>query len=527
MTDAAPAGGPDLPAAAAPGGGAAAAAVEGARWTVILAVVLTAVLEVLDSTIVNVALPHMKAAFGITSDQTVWILTSYIVASVAVMPLTGLLSRRFGRRRLITTAILGFALFSGLGGLAQSIEVMVACRLGQGFFGAFLIPLSQSILFDSFPREKRGQAMALFGLGVIVAPVLGPTIGAILTEHFSWRAVFYVNLPVAAIALALISGELKRELVREVHVDWIGLGLMMTAIGALQMTLDLGESREWFTSHMIQVTALTAALVGAVFVIRGWSDRHNIIDFGILKDRSFAAANIAIMGFSVSMFGAIAILPLFVQGLLDYPVLQSGYLFMPRGAAAGFSMVITGAVLMRHFDPRALVAVGLVLTGTGNVLLAGLNLDAGFWDLSWPGVISGLGMGLFFVPMSTLAFQNISQEKQDEASGIYGVTRSIGSSVGIAIIGWQVSQRTGYHYATLMGDITPYNQALKDWLAPLGLDPQTPLAAAYVVKTVAAQASMLAFEDAFRLSGYAAFAMLPILLLLERPHHGAAPVAAH
>ncbi|WP_116134059.1 DHA2 family efflux MFS transporter permease subunit [Tropicimonas sp. IMCC34043] len=510
---------PDVPAADP--------AVPQVRWTVVLAVVLTAVLEVLDSTIVNVALPHMKAAFGITSDQTVWILTSYIVASVAVMPLTGLLSRRFGRRRLITTAIIGFAIFSMLGGLTQSIEAMVACRLGQGFFGAFLIPLSQSILFDSFARDKRGQAMALFGLGVVVAPVLGPTIGALLTEHFSWRAVFYVNLPVAVIALALMSGELKREEIRSVRVDWIGLGLMVTAIGALQITLDLGESREWFTSHLIQVTALLALIVGAGFVIRGLGEKHNIIDFAILRDRSFAAANIAIMGFSVSMFGAIAILPLFVQGLLDYPVLDAGYLFMPRGAAAGVSMVVTGAVLMRKVDPRALVFLGLILTGLGNSLLARLNLDAGFWDLSWPGVISGLGMGLFFVPMSTLAFQNISREKQDEASGIYGVTRSIGSSVGIAIIGWQVSQRTGFHYATLMSGITPYDQTLTDWLAPLGLEANTPLAAAYVAKTVLAQASMLAFQDAFRLSGFAAFAMLPFVLILKKPRHGAAAAPVH
>ena len=499
------------------------------RWTVIVAVVLTAVLEVLDSTIVNVALPHIKAAFGITSDQTIWVITSYIVASVAVMPLTGLLSRRFGRRRLILSAITGFAAFSMLGGLSTSIGMMVACRLGQGFFGAFLIPLSQSILFQAFSRENRGQAMALFGLGVVVAPVLGPTIGALLTEHFSWRAVFYVNLPIAALALALMMGELPREDIRKVRVDWLGLALMVTAIGALQMTLDLGESRDWFASKLIQLTALTALFAGVAFIVRGWSLAENIIDFRILRDRNFATANVAIVGFGVSMFGSIAILPLFVQGLLGYPIVEAGLLFMPRGAAAGFSMVITGAVLSKRVDPRLLMVLGLGLTGGGNLMLGWLNLDAGFWDLAWPGVVSGLGMGLFFVPMSTLAFSNVTAEKQDEASGLYGVTRSLGSSIGIAIIGWQVARRTSYHYATLAGGLTPFDRNLTAWLAPLGLTPQSPNAAAELAGVVAQQATMLAFQDAFLLSALAAFAMLPLALVLKKPAAtaGAAPAMAH
>jgi DHA2 family multidrug resistance protein len=492
--------------------------------------VLTAVLEVLDSTIVNVALPHIKAAFGITSDQTVWVITSYIVASVAVMPLTGLLSRRFGRRRLILTAITGFATFSMLGGLSTSIGIMVACRLGQGFFGAFLIPLSQSILFQAFSKENRGQAMALFGLGVVVAPVLGPTIGALLTEHFSWRAVFYVNLPIAALALALMMGELPREDIRKVRVDWLGLALMVTAIGALQMTLDLGESRDWFASKLIQITTLTALLAGAAFIIRGWSYTENIIDFRILRDRNFAAANVAIVGFGVAMFGSIAILPLFVQGLLGYPILDAGFLFMPRGVAAGFSMVITGAVLSKRVDPRVLMVLGLSLTGGGNLMLGWLNLDAGFWDLAWPGVVSGLGMGLFFVPMSTLAFQNVTAEKQDEASGLYGVTRSLGSSIGIAIIGWQVARRTSFHYATLASGLTPYDRNLTAWLAPLGLTPHSPNAAAELAGVVSQQATMLAFQDAFLLSALAAFAMLPLALVLKKPSLGAgaaSPAMAH
>ncbi|MFD1882778.1 DHA2 family efflux MFS transporter permease subunit [Paracoccus pacificus] len=487
------------------------------RWTVVLAVVLTAVLEVLDSTIVNVALPHMKATFGITNDQTIWILTSYIVASVVVMPLTGFFARRFGRRRLITVAIVGFAVFSALCGLSWSVEVIVLCRLGQGIFGAFLIPLSQSILFDSFPREKRGQAMALFGLGVIVAPVLGPTLGAILTEYFSWRAVFYVNLPIAAFALFMMSGELRRGETRKVSIDWTGLGLMVAMIGALQLVLDQGETRDWFSSPLIQVAAIISAVSGVLFVARGWGLSTNIIDFSLFRDRSFAAANFAMMGFGLAMFGTIAVLPLFVQGLLGYPVLDAGYLFMPRGIAAGFSMVITGSVLVRRFDPRMLVAMGLLLTGTGNIALGWLNLNAGFWDLAIPGVVSGLGMGLFFVPMSTLAFQNVGPDRQDEASGIYGVTRSIGSSIGIAIIGWQVASRTQFHWSVLSSHLTAFNPNVWRYLQPLGLDPTTAEGAGQLAAQLSAQAAMLAFQDAFTLTGWAAFAMLPVVLIMQRP----------
>ena len=262
-------------------------------------------------------------------------------------------------------------------------------------------------------------------------------------------------------------------------------------------------------------------------MIRGIGKPDNIIDFTLFRDRSFAGANVAIMGFGVAMFGSIAILPLFVQGLLGYPVLDSGYLFIPRGLAAGFSMVFTGAVLVNRFDPRLLAALGLILTGAGNVLMGGLHLTAGFWDLAWPGVVSGLGMGLFFVPMSTLAFQNIGPDRQDEASGIYGVTRSIGGSVGIAIIGWQVARRMQFHWSVLSAQITPFSDAARAWLAPLGLTPDSPAGAAQLAAQVQTQASMLAFQDAFWLSGLAAFAMLPVVLFLERPSKGAAPVPAH
>lgn len=502
---------------AAPAAGGAAQAV---RPMIVIAVVLSAVLEVLDSTIVNVALPHIESAFGATNDQITWVLTSYIVSAVVVMPLTGLMARRIGRKRLILAAITGFAVFSALCGLAQSLEMMVAFRLGQGMFGAFLIPLSQSILFDSFPKEKRGQAMAMFGLGVVVAPVLGPTIGAWLTDTFSWRMVFYVNLPIAAIALIMMTGELPDDEPGAVTIDWPGLLLLALAIGALQFVLDQGQSRDWFSSHVIQSAAYVSAAAWLLFLWRGIGRKGNIIDLGLFADRNFALGNIIIAGFAVSMFGSIAILPLFVQGLLGYPVLLAGYLFIPRGVAGGVSMVVTGAVLVSRFDPRLLAAVGLGLTAYSNWLLGELPLDATFWHLAAPGVAAGLGMGLIFVPMSTLAFDGIDRTRQDEASGLYGVTRQLGSSIGIAAVAAALTHAVGRNTTQLGGHVTPYSEAARAYLAPLGLTPETPQGAAVLSGQIATQAAHLSYVQVFQVLAIIPLLLMPLLLLMRRPRHG-------
>lgn len=500
----------------------------GVKVTIVIAVVLSAILEVLDSTIVNVALPHIQAAFGATNDQITWVLTSYIVASVVVMPLTGFLSKRIGRRRLILTAISGFAIFSMLCGVSWSLSTMVLFRLGQGIFGAFLIPLSQSILFDSFPREKRGQAMAMFGLGIVVAPVTGPTLGALLTETFSWRMVFYVNLPMALLALLLITGELPPDKPEKIRTDWTGLGLMALAIGTLQYVLDQGGTLDWLSSRQLQVVLIVSAVSALFFVWHGLErGERNIVNLGLFTDRNFTGASIIISGFVVTMFGTISLQPLFVQNLLGYSVLDAGYMFIPRGLAAGFSMVITGAVLSNRIDGRILAGVGLVLTGTGNLLLGDLNLNASFWQIAWPGALSGLGMGLVFVPLSTLAFERISSEHQDEASGLYNVTRQLGSSVGIAAVGAMLTHAIAVHSAQLTQHITPYSAAVKAYLAPLAISPESGQGAAMLSGEVAKQAALMSYTQVFTMTGWLAFVLLPILLFMRRAEGGGGGAMAH
>ncbi|NOD66191.1 DHA2 family efflux MFS transporter permease subunit [Ruegeria sp. HKCCD7303] len=487
---------------------------------IVVAVVLSAILEVLDSTIVNVALPHIQAAFGATTDQATWILTSYIVSAVVIMPLTGFVARRVGRRRLILTAVSGFAVMSMMCGLSWSLEVIVAFRLAQGMFGAFLIPLSQSILFDAFPREERGKAMAVFGLGVVVAPVLGPTVGAILTEYFSWRMVFFVNLPVAALALLLLAGELPEDKTEDVQIDWKGLALLALGIGCLQFVLDQGETMDWMSSRVIQV-AVVASVLGAIgFIVHALTARNAVVDLRLFADRNFALCNLVIAGFAVSLFGGIAVLPTLVQNLLDFPVIASGHLFIPRGLTAGLSMVLTGAVLVHRFDPRLLAGAGLLLTAIGNFMMGAINLNAGFWELAWPGAISGLGMGLVFVPMSILAFESISQNRQDEASGLFNVTRQLGSSVGISLVGTWIVRGLQTNTAVLSQNVTPYNPAAQAYLKPLGLTPDSPQGAAILGQEIAKQAELISYLTVFNNLGLLALATIPLLFFCRAPKPG-------
>ncbi len=505
-----------------------ATAVSRVNPVIVIAVVLSAILEVLDSTIVNVALPHIQAAFGATTDQATWILTSYIVTAVVVMPLTGFVARRVGRRRLILTAVTGFATMSVLCGLSWSLQTIVAFRLAQGMFGAFLIPLSQSILFDAFPREKRGQAMAVFGLGVVVAPVLGPTIGALLTEYFSWRMVFFVNLPVAAMALLLLAGELPEDKTEDVVIDWKGLAMLAVGIGCLQFVLDQGETMDWLTSHVIQVAVLASFLGAIAFVVHALLAKSPIVDLRLFADRNFALCNLVIAGFAISLFGGIAILPTFVQSLLDYPVIESGHLFIPRGIAAGISMVGTGAVLVTRFDPRVLAGIGMLLTAIGNFMLGTLNLDAGFWQLAWPGAVSGLGMGLVFVPMSILAFESISKSRQDEASGLFNVTRQLGSSVGISLVGTWLVRGMQTNTAVLSQNVTPYNPAAQAYLQPLGMTPDSAEGAAILGQEIARQAELISYLTVFNNLGLLALATIPLLFFCKAAKPGTtSPVAAH
>ena len=421
----------------------------------VIAVVLTAVLEVLDMTIVNVSIPHMLGTFAATPDQITWVLTSYIVAAAVVMPLTGYLSNWLGRRRLLLTAIIGFVVSSALCGMSWSLESMVVFRLAQGVFGAPLVPLSQAILLDAFPRSRHGQALAIFGMGIMVAPVIGPALGGYLTENYSWRMVFYINVPLGIFALLMAIGYLPKRAIKDMKTDWVGMGLLVLAVGALQYVLDQGQSRDWFNSRVIVSGTIIAIFASAAFFLRGWNKSDNIIDLSLLRDRNFVAGTLAITAYGISLFGWMAIMPLFSQRLLGYPPDVAGTLFIPRGIVSAITLAITGSILIRMFDARYLVTAGLIMTALGTLPMAYFNLYVDFWGIATPGMLAGIGSGLFFVPLTAVAFASIPKGQYDEASGVYALMRGIGGSAGIAVVSWLFVRQTQIHFNELTAHVTP------------------------------------------------------------------------
>ena len=493
----------------------------------VIAVVLTAILEVLDITIVSVAIPHMLGTFGATSDQITWVLTSYLVSAAVVMPLTGYLSARLGRRRLLIVSIVGFVVTSALCGVSWTLGSMVAFRLLQGICGAPLVPLSQAILLDAFPREKHGQALAIFGLGIIVAPVLGPTFGGWLTDTFVWRAVFYINVPIGVFALLLAMGNLPRSEVKYMQTDWVGLILLVLAVGSLQMVLDQGQTRDWFNSRFIQVFTAISFFASVAFFMRGWNNPKNIVDLSLLKDRNFLAGLLAITAYGVTLFGTIALLPLLTQRLMGYPAMSAGMLFIPRAVASAIALSITGNYLMNWIDARILVAAGIVLSAVGTMMMAGLSLQADAWAIAAPGIVAGIGMGLFFVPLTAVAFGRMENQKLDEAAGLYALMRGIGSSIGIAVVSWLFVRQTQVHWDDLITHINPFNPTVPPYLSAHGLDVQAPGSKFTVTLEIGRQAQMLAFIDLFWFIGLVTFAMLPLLLMMKRPRTTGVLMPAH
>jgi DHA2 family multidrug resistance protein len=493
----------------------------------VIAVVLTAVLEVLDITIVSVAIPHMLGTFGATSDQITWVLTSYLVSAAVVMPLTGYLSARLGRRRLLIFSIFGFVISSALCGVSWNLETMVIFRLAQGICGAPLVPLSQAILLDAFPREKHGQALAIFGLGIMVAPVLGPTFGGWLTDTFAWRAVFYINVPIGVFALLLAMGNLPRSDAKFMKTDWAGLVLLVLAVGSLQLVLDQGQTRDWFNSRFIQIFTAITFFASTAFFLRGWNNPKNIVDLSLLKDRNFLAGLLAITAYGVTLFGTIALLPLLTQRLMGYPAMSAGMLFIPRAIASAIALSITGNYLMNWIDARILVAAGIVLSAVGTIMMAALSLQADAWAIAWPGIIAGIGMGLFFVPLTAVAFGRMENEKLDEAAGLYALMRGIGSSIGIAVVSWLFVRQTQIHWGDLITHINPFNPAVPPYLSAHGLDMQAPSSMSIVALEIGRQAQMLAFIDLFWFIGMVTFAILPLLFLMKRPKTAGVFIPAH
>ncbi len=506
------------------------------RWVPAIAVMLSAVMEVLDTSVVNVSLPHISGALSSTVEEATWVLTSYIVANAIILPISGWLASYFGRKRLLMTVVTGFTVSSVLCGFAPSLPLLIFFRVLQGTTGGGLQPLSQAVLLESFPVAERGKAMAFWGLGIVAAPILGPTVGGWLTENYSWRWVFYINLPVGILSLIMIyffvsDPPYLRRTSRA--VDGWGLGMLAVGMGAFQIMLDKGQEEDWFASHFIFALAVIALVLLTAFVVREFRVRDPIVDFRLLRYRTFTAGVLVagILGFV--LYGSLILLPLFMQELLGFPASTAGLWSSPRGIGTMAFMPLTGYLLARRWDPRLLLGVGMVMASVAFFFYAGLTLQAGGTDFLWPQLIQGAGMSLVFVPLTTIAMDPIPLQSMGYATSVFSLIRNIGSSMGISFVTTELARRAQLHQARLVESVTPYSVGAQQAVGTIG---STAHAAPGMVSAlgldalygqVLQQASAMSFLDLFYLLGLLFLFSTPVVFVMRRPEHlrgGAAAV---
>jgi DHA2 family multidrug resistance protein len=507
-------------------------------WLVAVAVMSATFMEVLDTTVVNVSLPHIAGSLSATIDESTWALTSYLVANAIVLPLAGWLSHQFGRKRLLMFSVGGFTLASLLCGFAPSLPFLVLFRVIQGTTGGALQPLSQAVLLEAFPPEERGKAMGFWGLGIVVAPILGPVLGGWLTDSYSWRWVFYINLPVGIVALAMMEmfvfdpPYIGR---RGERVDWTGIGLLTLGIGALQIFLDKGQEDDWFASRLMTSLAVVSAVALAAFLAHELRVEHPVVDLRVFRLRTYATGVFLITMVGFVLYGSLVLLPILLQTLLGYPSLQAGIALSPRGVGSFLAMPLVGLALGR-IDARRLLAAGLVGGSATLFWLGALNLQAGYWDVFWPQFVQGISLALLFVPLTTITMDPIPRESMGNATSIFNLMRNIGGSLGIAVATTILARRQQLHTTVLGAHVDLYNpqaRALLDQLraafvargADLATAAEQARAAAFGL--VQRHAAMLSFNDMFRLMALLFVLLLPLLFLMRPPRAGRGPAGPH
>jgi len=486
------------------------------RLPITVSIMLATVMNSLDTTIANVALPHMQGSVFGKPEQITWVLTSYIVAAAIMTPLSGWLADRIGRKRMFLISIGGFTAASMLCGIATSLPEIVLFRLLQGVFGAALIPLSQAVLLDINPPEKHGQAMAIWGAGAILGPILGPALGGYFTEDFSWRWCFYINLPIGILAflgvLFFISGDRLRAAKK---FDFLGFGMLTLFIAAFQLVLDRGPSQDWFHSSEIWTETILAVVGLWVFVIHTITTSHPFFDKALIRDRNFVTASVFGFFVGILLFSTMALLPPMMQTLLGYPVLTSGLVSMPRGVGSFVAMFFVGR-LIGKVDTRLILMTGLLISCVSLWQMMNFDLSMGVWPFVVSGIIQGLGVGLLFVPLSTLAFATVPPHLRPEGSSVYTLVRNLGSSVGISIMNALVVANTQTMHASLAAKVVPSDAMVRATL-PSAFNPATTAGITALNGEVTRQASMVAYVDDFRLMFIITIACMPMLLLMRKP----------
>ena len=498
------------------------------RWMAAVSVLAGTFMVVLDSTVVNVSLPHIAGSLSATLEESTWALTSYLAANAVILPMTGWLANYFGRRRLLVLAVTGFTAASFLCGLAPTLSFLIACRIVQGASGGLMQPLSQAVMLEAFPPEERGEAMAVWGLGIVAAPILGPVLGGWLTDTYSWRWIFYVNIPVGIAAVAMI----RRYIVdppyigrKAGRVDYWGIGLLTVGIAALQISLDKGQEEDWFASSMIVALVVAAVVALVVLIARELAAEHPIVELRVFKCRTYAVgvALVTLMGFV--LYGSLVLLPIMLQTLMGYPPFQAGIALAPRGLGTLLITPIVGIAIVK-VDPRKLLGAGYVIAALTLYWFATLDLSAAYWNLFWPQLIQGIGFGLLFVPLTTITMDPISNQAMGNATSLFNLMRNLGGSVGIATVETMLARQQQVHTTVLSAHITAYDLEASQLLGTLrsafmarGADVTTATHQAYAALAgmVQRQAAILSFLDEFRLLALIFVVVAPLVLAMQRP----------
>lgn len=479
------------------------------KLVITIILVLATTMQALDMTIVNVALPHMEASLNATQDQISWVLTSYIVASAIVTPATGWVSARFGRARLFVLSMAGFTVVSLFCGIAQTLPQMVLFRILQGVFAASLMPISQAIMLDTHSREEMGRAMAIWGMGVMVGPIIGPTLGGFLTDEYNWRWCFYINLPIGVMAvIAAIAFIPETQRTQDRKFDWFGFSFLTLALACLQLALDRGEQKGWFQSTEIQVEAALTLFGLYMFIVHSLTTKRPFLDPAMFRDRPFVLSLSIAVAIGIVFNGSMVLSPQLLQTELNYPVVTAGLVMGPRGFGTIAAMMLYGR-LSNRIDARLLVAVGLLIIGASMYVMSGWSLAVDARQIISVGVVQGFGMGLVFGPMTALAFSTLPAYVRTEASGFYALMRNMGASVGISIVVSQLTEFTQTNHARLSEYMTPFRHLP----TPHGMS--GPAALEMLNLSITQQAGMVAYVNVFRLLAIISVAFAPVLLFMR------------
>jgi MFS transporter, DHA2 family, multidrug resistance protein len=506
-------------------------------WIIAISVMLSTFMEVLDTTVVNVSLPHIAGSLSASVDEATWALTSYLVANAIILPITGWLSNYLGRKRLLIFATSGFTAASFLCGLAPTLSFLIFFRVVQGACGGALQPISQAVLLESFPPEDRGKAMAFWGLGIVVAPMLGPVLGGWLTDSYSWRWVFYINVPIGIASVLMTQlfifdpPYIRRTSTR---IDYWGIGMLAVGVAALQVVLDKGQEADWFAAHWITALAVVAGVALTAMVIYELKAPHPVIDLRVFLVRTYSTGVFLMAILGVVLYGSLVILPIMLQTLLGYPALQAGIALFPRGLGSFLTMPIVGAFMSR-VDPRKLLLGGIAGGSASLFLLGRLNLSVGYWDIFWPQFLQGVSLACLFVPLTTITMDPIRREVMGNATSIFNLMRNLGGSVGIAAVTTLVARHQQTNLNNLAGNVAGSRlrvqallEAFRNWFIYRGADAATSTRRAYdaLFGIVQQQAAVLSFNQVFWLLGMLFVLMMPLVFLMRRPARRG-QIAAH